>query len=367
MKSKAFLAALIACSAVMAFGGPPAPAGRAAAQAPAQGPSPAEARRRAKREQRWLRTLVPTPACPLPPVRETERLIAFGAYHGESIASTAVAGPSETTYLIDVVIEPGRQPLYLVLTSYESMVWRFSGATGRVRQVVISSFHEIDRSKTPQAAQRLPRLDFQKPTPAQAWRRVSASGAVGLPARKVVIAPSHCPKFFYEPQVAGDSFSTARGALGRDPDSIFGSYSTQRVRLPSGIVTKDRPGTAPRPPGFDPEKWSDAARYWVGGLVYLSPSEVVAGAPVSLYQVLPADMGLSQLVGAGALEPLDGDRFRLLRPIPHLPPGMAGAHSITLLLAEGVPPPPGDPAHSCVLHERDQPLFKRGGDCPRAE
>ena len=43
------------------------------------------------------------------------------------------------TNLLDVVIEPGEPPLYLILNAYESMVWRIQGATGRLKHVIITS------------------------------------------------------------------------------------------------------------------------------------------------------------------------------------------------------------------------------------
>jgi hypothetical protein len=76
-------------------------------------------------------------------------------------------------------------------------------------------------------------------------------------------------------------------------------------------------------------------------------------------------MGIAQLIGAGAIEPLGGDEYRLMRAIPHLPPGMAGGHSVTLILAEGVPRPPGDSGHSCIIDEAQEPQFRANRTCPR--
>ena len=63
-------------------------------------------------------------------------------------------------------------------------------------------------------------------------------------------------------------------------------------------------------------------------------------------------MGLAQLLGAGAIVRVGtGNAFKIVRPIPHLPPSMGGAHSVTLILAAGVKLPPGDPVHSCIISE----------------
>lgn len=121
--------------------------------------------------------------------------------------------------------------------------------------------------------------------------------------------------------------------------------------LPSARMTKAERDSAPLPRGFDATVWREAARFWPGGLVAVDPRHVVAKARVEPYEVLPSQMGLAQLVGTGAVQHLSGDRFRIVRPIAHMPPSMGDAHSVTLIVARGVPVPPGDPGHSCVVRE----------------
>ena len=139
--------------------------------------------------------------------------------------------------------------------------------------------------------------------------------------------------------------------LGRAPDAMFGAYSASRIALPSGTITKATRDSAPTPAGFDPQVWQDALRFWPGGLVRVDPAAVVAKVRVAPYQVLPSQMGLAQLVDTGAAVNQGSDRFRIVRPIAHMPPSMGGSHSATLVFARGVPVPPGDPVHSCIVHE----------------
>ncbi len=266
--------------------------------------------------------------CKLPPVADGARLIAYGGYEGDAISSAAVGGPDKETGLIDVAIEPGSEPLYLFLSSFESTVWRFSGATGRVANVVVSS-------------------------PSGSATGVSAAGVVGIPAGKVAVADAGCLGYFY--QVDGGevkrTMASLRASLKRSPDAVFGAYSAQRVSLPSGQITRAERGKAPLPKGFDAGTWPDAARFWPGGLVQIDPNTVVAKAGVERYKVLPSQMGISQLVGSGAIVRDGQGRFRLVRPIAHMPPSMGGAHSVTLIIAKGVPVPPGSPGHSCIISE----------------
>jgi hypothetical protein len=308
-----------------------------------------------------IRTANSAPRCTLPPLPADAKLVVYGGYEADSISSTAIGGADQETNLIDVSIEPGSTPLYLVLSSYESMVWRFSGATNRVAQVVISSSQigrpgivadrpvatDVDRRASGRYREGVP------PMLSVPGDGISASGVVGIAAARVMIAPRGCPPPSYNVSGSGAKAVQAsmKRSLGRDPDAVFGSYTAQRISLPSGTVTKADRGTAALPRGFDPGMWQEAVRYWPGGLVMVDPRQVVARARVEPYKVLPSQMGLSQLVGSGAIEQVSSDKFRIVRPIAHMPPSMGGAHSVTLVIAKGVPVPPGDPVHSCVISE----------------
>ena len=308
--------------------------------------------------RKWQRPNVATSGCSLPTAPGDAHLIAYGTYEGDAIASAVIGGPDQETHLIDVTIERGSQPLYLLLTSYDGMVWRIGGATHRVRHVVVSAYAAWQPGQPGRSDQ------VQSGSPedgewTQAAAPVSASGVIGIPRHKVTIASRDCPRFFHEQSAAEAALAPALSSIGRNPDAVFTSYSASRIDLPSGRIGSAKRGSAPLPAGFDLRMWNEASRFWPGGLVRIAPEEVVAAAPVATYQVLPSQMGLAQLIGAGAIQPLGDDRFRVVRPIPHLPPGMAGAHSATLVLAGGVPRPPGDPGHSCIVEERN---FYLGSD-----
>ena len=277
---------------------------------------------------RDIRATQMAPACKLPQLPRGAKLVVYGGYEGDAISSVAVGGPDNETNLIDVEIEPGSQPLYVVLTSYESMVWRFRGATNRVSNVVISS------SKSAPGG-----------TP--------AAGVVGLPTAKVSFGSTGCPGNFHstENSAAGQVIASIRAALNREPDTIFGSYSAQRISLPSGRVVRADDGEAKIPAGFNASLWREATRYWPAGLASVTPQQVISKARIERYKVLPSQMGLAQLAGSGAITEISSDRFRVNRPIAHMPPGMGGAHSVTLIFGKGVPVPPGDPVHSCIIRE----------------
>ena len=296
-------------------------------------------------EARLLRSAL---RCDLPQVPARAKLVVYGGYESDAISSVSVGGPEQETNFIDVSIEPGATPLYLVLTSYESMVWRVSGATDRVAQAVVASLN------TGRAAPITLRDKARRGPPTTASRvGVSASGVIGIPRDRVTIASSGCPPYFSNTKggEAKLALATLHRALGRDPDAVFGSYSARRVSLPSGAIHKSDRDSASVPRGFDAASWPDAMRFWPGGLVTVDPKQVIAMARVEPYKVLPSQMGLSQLIGSGHVERTASGAFRIVKPIAHMPPSMGGAHSVKLIVAKGVPVPPGSPGHSCVILE----------------
>ncbi len=308
------------------------------------------------------------PVCTIPPLPPRAQLVAFGGYEGDSLASVAIGGPGSETNLIDVAIEPGAAPLYLVLSSYESMVWRLTGTTDRVANVVVSSYASVrvrPGMSRPVGGGAVPTGQrIARPAPSVLRGKISASGVIGVAARKVTIARPGCLNYFTgnEAQATRVMRTTLQRSLGREPDAIFGKYSVQRIALPSGTMTDAKREDAALPRGFDPQMWSDAALFWNGGLVTVDPRQVVAAASVERYRVLPSQMGLAQLIGAGAIRRLPNGRLLIVRAIAHMPPGMGGSHSVTLQIAPGVPLPPGDPVHSCVILADGT---SKGATCPQ--
>ena len=266
------------------------------------------------------------PVCGLPEAPLGARVVLFGTYEADAISSAVIGGQDKETNLMDVTIEPGAEPLYVVLTSYESMVWRFNGATRRGARVVVSSFQGADSG-------------------------ISASGVMGVPASKVAIGEPNCPGYFSKPgSDSAGATATVTQSISREPNNVFATYSAQRISLPSGQIIKATRGSAPLPRGFDTQMWSEASRYWEAGLAQVDPRHIVTKARVEPYKVYPSQMGLAQLLGSGAIE-RNASGYRIVRPIPRMPPSMGGAHSVKITVASGVPLPPGDPVHSCVMIE----------------
>lgn len=93
--------------------------------------------------------------------------------------------------------------------------------------------------------------------------------------------------------------------------------------------------------------------FHAGGLVLINPTDVIASAGAETYQVLPQEAGLLQLLEDGSIEGLGDRLYRITKPISRFPSGLAGAHSVSFVLAEGVPMPAGKLAHSRILTESE--------------
>jgi hypothetical protein len=274
--------------------------------------------------------------CTMPPATPDTQVVAFGVYESQAMSSVSVGGMDHETGIIDVEIEPGDRPLYLILSSYDPMIWRFSGATQRVSRVALS-------------------------TTARTSAGTPMAGVMGLDKDRLgAVQGKGCFGSFSTAGEGRQVRAMSYAILGREPEVLGGAYDVTAVRLPSGRAAKAM-GAPPRPDGFDLNQWRDAVRYSPGGLITVDPAQVIALGEAKPYGILPNQMGLSQLIGAGAMREHDG-YFEITRSIAHYPAELTGAHSVVFKMAEGVSRPSGDPGHSCVIG--DSPSRpRRGMDC----
>jgi hypothetical protein len=268
--------------------------------------------------------------CSMPSARDA-LVVVFGVYEGQALSTVALGSRDEVTGVLDVVIERGDRPLYIVLSAYAGTIWRFSGDVDRVQRVVLVA----GRSADPQG-----------------WSPLA--GVVGLPADVVATAdPERCFTYAYDPGSlkAAQVSAIVRRAVGKDPDVFGGYYDLAAVRLPSGKGAQTpRSARVPPPTGYDADLWREMLRFNPAGLVAIDPDAVVSAARVQPYDVLPQQAGLSQLVGSGDLLKVS-DGLKVVRRIARFPAGLSGAHSTAFLIARGVPLPAGHPGHSAVIME----------------
>lgn len=293
--------------------------------------------------------------CAPPIAGPADEVVVLGAYEGSGISTVAMSGLDEPTTTGKLVIEPGKTPLYIYAAIFDSAVLRIEGATERVSKLVVTT-----RSSD------------------------VAVGVTGLPRPKIHFAPPRaCTKYFTESS-SGDARAAAAivaNALSKSSAKPIGVYTLDSVALPSGrgavnpggqsgsltirkggdkifirdgkveVVQKSTDDLSSERKGADRGTISDLKRFHPAGVVEIDLKDVVSRHPPAVYDVLPQQAGLIQLMEQGKVRRLSDGVYLIVSPLSRFPAGLDGAHSVKFMLARGVPMPAGSPGHSCVVLE----------------
>jgi hypothetical protein len=296
------------------------------------------------------------PNCSFPGYPEGARVVLLATERGLAISSASLGGQDVSTSVVLVVVEPGDAPLYVIGMASRAVLWRFSGATQRIRHLVLAS----DQSVTsPDFGTRIP------------------MGETGVPRDNVTFLPeSHCLIGFAKTSSKAAQIDSDRikDRVGRAPDLMAAREAVTRFSIPSGeIVASSLTDTAQ---GRDLEKQRllsffstdplaghpleyDIASRFPNGVMQVDPEDVIANLPVERYEILPGSAGLKQLIDRGALQQVNIDLYRILRPI-RMPADLSGAH---FTLMRGVPRPEGSYRGACVIdQETGQPVRTSSDD-----
>jgi Ca2+-binding EF-hand superfamily protein len=299
-------------------------------------------------------------ACAMPKASDAAKVVLIGAYQAEAVSSVTIGSQDVAVGAGTINIEPGDEPIYLVVTSFRPTIWRLYGAVERVERLVLSATMTGPGRGMPQ----------EKPL----------VGATGVPAERVsFLGQSRCIRYFTETpsSSAAAAAASVRQETGKDASTIAARYGLSEVSVPSGrirnverahsnkLVIVKQAGTLtiegdPRNVIVQTgrgELEGDLKRFNPGGVVEIDPKRVVASLPAERYQVLPQQAGLLQLVQSGALARNRSGEFLIRRKI-RFPAELNGAHSVKFLLLKGVPMPDGDPGHSSVISEETGEALK---------
>lgn len=260
--------------------------------------------------------------CRLPPADAADQLVSLGIYEGQAIANMGLAGVDGVTSSARLNIENGDEPVYLIVNSYDSLLWRVEGNTERVVHLAVIG-----------------------PT----YDEAVASGVIGIPADRVSFhSHQDCVGYNYEVGSSGFRQGNAQLALwtGRAPIATMGIYDLNAMSIPSGAVAE-----VEAPSGIEPE-WDsqmvqEALRFSPAGLYDAISDVIVTNSEITKLKTLPQQFGLAQLLASGALV-RDGGSFRVTAPMRY-PAGLAGAHSVDFVIEPGVAEPTGDKGHSRVV------------------
>jgi len=259
-------------------------------------------------------------ACTADRPRPSDRVLMLGAYEGVAYATSFIGEPDQPTYAVNVSIEPGDQPLYVIASAYHSIIWQFTGATERVRRVVLAGYY--------------------------------GQGVTGISKESVAFLSNEtCFRSAYKFEGFGGIVAkrSIERFAGREDVGYAGRYNMFGVALPSLTLAAN----------------PESGRRFEQPVVTVDPASVLSATPAAPYAVLPGRAGIAQLLGSGALEQLDEGAYRITKPIPHYPADLGGAQALNFLLGKGIPAPAGSAGHSCVISEDDGEVISNAMLCRR--
>lgn len=301
--------------------------------------------------------------CDMPAASEKAKVVVLSGYQTDALSSVTLGSQDSVVHAGRVVVEPGSEPLYVVIATYSPTIWQFSGAVERIERLVMTSARTGPNSGDA--------------------RQSSLVGATGIaPERITFFSRSNCLSYFSEAPASSSlrTVATIRDAAGKEPEVVVAKYSVSSFSVPSGKIESIRdqrqgPLVIQKSQGTlnivgslanvvvqsGPSRARDEMfRFFPGGVIDIDPRTVVASVPAAAYEVLPSQAGLVQLLSTGALTQNNAGEY-IVRQKIRFPAGLAGAHSVTFLVMKGAPYPDGDPAHSCVIMEEGGQ--KKGGAC----
>lgn len=301
--------------------------------------------------------------CVMPKASAGAKVVLLSAYESDSVSTSTIGSQDVSIGAGSITVEPGTEPLYVVVLSHRGVIWQFSGATERLERVVLGAANTGPNSGHPDA----------KPL----------VGATGISAEKIMFIPkTKCLGYFSErpsSQAASTAAIVSR-ETGKEP-TISARYAVSGFSIPSGEIKYTSEAGRPRiviSKSFGNIKidgdadvviqtgmsnlLSEALRFHPGGVVEIDPTTVVAAQPAAKYDVLPNQFGLMQLVQKGALTRNRSGEFLIKEKIRY-PAELFGAHSVRFLLLKGVAEPDGNPGHSCVISEETGAPVGKSSTC----
>jgi Ca2+-binding EF-hand superfamily protein len=297
--------------------------------------------------------------CNVPPAPAGARLIVLGAHRGKALSNAWIGTEDRLTSLTTVEIAPGREPLYLALTSDGAMIWDIVGTTERIAGIVAHAETAADTGDDGQAQRQVASSGDES------QRGKPLVGVIGVP-REMIRFTAH--RGCLVPTIEEGTQENAALLLGRAADEIAGEASAATFRVPAVRHFPDRivrNAIRLQTKGRGETLWREVQEEYPAGIAQIDAESVISAHPVKRYTVLPGRAGLAELVDAGALTiagvsrgfRLDGDEpipfttpdeFRIVEKI-RLPADASG----TFILPRGTPIPEGDLGRACVLSETD--------------
>ena len=166
-----------------------------------------------------FRTRAERAGCEMPAASEKARVVVLSSYETEALSSVTLGSQDNVVHAGRVVVEPGNEPIYVVIASYSPTIWQFSGAVERVERLVMASARTGRTAAIPINAR---------------W-----SARTGIVQDKVsFFSKSNCLTYFNEtPSSASlQTLAAIRSGTGKAPETVAAKYSVAVFKVPSGGI-----------------------------------------------------------------------------------------------------------------------------------
>jgi hypothetical protein len=90
--------------------------------------------------------------CAVPKPAKDVKFVLFNGYRPVALSTAAIGSQDKETRTTKVIIEPGPEPLYLVMIAWDRVVWQFEGAVERVKRVILAEAGVNEREGSPVGA-----------------------------------------------------------------------------------------------------------------------------------------------------------------------------------------------------------------------
>lgn len=277
-------------------------------------------------------------SCGLPVPTDKASMVFAGYYEGAAVSSVHLQpenSQDEGTRALDLHVQPGFAPIYLVLVGSRSAIVRFTGWTKRLERVIV-----VTESAYPSGVTGLPR-DLVMFVSKSACA-VDPHDLYDLQGRPAPISLSGLVK---RPQ-PGNLTDEQRRSLPpyRMPDAVGGGYDPASISIGTNEIDARMYPSGGHDPAL-PDWQAHYADYDPAGVYEVDSAALISPALSEPYTLLPGRLGIAQLVHAGKLEDRGLDQFRVLAPIT-VPAGLYGAQAVTFEVPGNVAMPVGDLGHS---------------------
>ncbi|MGE0282227.1 MAG: hypothetical protein AB7P20_16665 [Rhizobiaceae bacterium] len=302
-----------------------------------------------------------TMTCNLPaPTAKAQIVLAVGSPM-DTLSNVTITGQNDTTRAQTLSVAEGDTPIYLLANAHFPMIWKMTGNTDRIERIVLpgSSGGEV-----------------QDP---------HGNAVAGLDRDKVTFANPRC---FPTPVVKGivdaeTALPILAKSLRRQPADILlvnGSLPEQNKQGVQGDKMAPTPGVVflrsvlepfdSKGGRIDRQTYESMLHSNAGGVTHFDVDDVIGPRAVKVYQILPQQAGLMQLLEQGLIEPvaagvamsvkvkgsnrqINRTGYRIVAPFPRLPADV----NVLFVLPKGIPLPKGSyVVHTVISEETGQPI-----------